>query len=224
LRVYERNFAVNAHKWLLLFALLLATNLALAGKHALAATRGFTLTASNATMPTSGAGSIPFTVTSVDGYSGSFAVGCSPPDVSAKLPACSGGGPALALIYTLSANGVAQGDIPLSAAFCSPSGPCPVKFPRTRTRFPGGLALAGALLVGLGLMRRRARWFTLLVLAVSMLAGVAGITSCAGGKTLTPGVWQYTVTATSIESSPPLISASTTVNVTVPPGVPITYY
>ncbi|MGH9616195.1 MAG: hypothetical protein ACRD28_05575 [Acidobacteriaceae bacterium] len=81
-----------------------------------------------------------------------------------------------------------------------------------------GLMLAGALFLGLGLRRRRTRWPSLLLLAVVMLVGMMGIVACGSGvQTLTPGTYAYTLTANAQNS--PSLSASTTVNVTVPAGI-----
>ena len=59
-----------------------------------------------------------------------------------------------------------------------------------------------------------------LMLAVGALIGLTGMSACGNGvETLTPGLYTYTLTANpSAQSNPPL-SVSTTVNVTVPPGI-----
>ncbi len=224
---------MNERRVLLLFAAILAISLGPAGKSALAATPSFTISASNVTMPASGNGSIPFTLTSVNGYSGTIGVDCSPPNLPAgtTLPAC--GGSPIAVSYTLTADAVTQGTVPLSATLCPPSNPsvCPVKFNRTRRGFGAGLALAGVLLVGLGFRRRTARWFTLMLLAAGTLAGMAGMTAC-GGNTLTPGTYTFTVTGYTFTvtgqgtgtTTDAQLTESTTVNVTVPPGIPVQYY
>jgi len=83
--------------------------------------------------------------------------------------------------------------------------------------------LAGALLAGLGFRRRKARRFALMRLAAGMLAGMAGIGACGGGSsnTLTPGVWPFTVTATDTST---FETVSATISVTVPAGIPVSYY
>jgi hypothetical protein len=204
---------------LLRFAELLAIISGFVSMQVLAATPSFTISASNATMPVSGSGSVAWTVASVNGYSGTFSVICSAtnPPAGAILPIC--GGSPIAQVYTLAANGVTQGTIPLSATFCSASGPCPTRLERRRKGVASGLALAGALLVGLGFRRHKARWFVLMLLALSTLASMAGITACSSSNTLTPGVWQYTVSAFDASTT-----VSTTTNVTVPPGIPVSYY
>jgi hypothetical protein len=214
---------------LLLFAALLAIALALAVEPALAATPSFTLSAGNVTMSATAASSVTFTLTSVNGFSGLIEVGCDPTNqpAGATLPLCGpSGAVAHPAIYTLTANGTVQGSFPLLSTFpapCSGTG-CPVKFSRPRRKgLAGGLSLAGALLFGLGLSfrRRTAHWLALTLLAFGALAGTAGITACGGsGRTLTPGVWPYTIQAVS-QSTDEVVSA--TINVTVPPGIPVTY-
>ncbi|MGA3071889.1 MAG: hypothetical protein ABSD43_16910 [Terracidiphilus sp.] len=77
-----------------------------------------------------------------------------------------------------------------------------------------GFALAGALLLGFGFRRRAARWFTLTLLAVGALAGLAGISACGGNNSVvTPGTYAYTVTATDVNTS---ATVTATFNVTVP--------
>jgi hypothetical protein len=215
---------------LFLVAPLLAIALPLAAKSALAATPSFTVSAGNVTMSATAASSVTFTLTSVNGFSDLIEVGCDPTNqpAGATLPLCgpSGGAVAHPAIYTLTANGTVQGSFPLLSTFpapCSGTG-CPVKFSRPRRKgLATGLSLAGALLFGLGLsFRRRAtRWLALTLLAFGALAGTAGITACGGsGRTLTPGVWPYTIQAVS-QSTDEVVSA--TINVTVPPGIPVTY-
>ncbi len=215
---------MSARRMLLLFATIFAIGYGFADTRAVAATPSFTFTASNATMSTDGSGSVSWTLTSVDGYAGTFSINCTATStpVGAKLPVC--GESAVAQAYTLTANGTVQGTIGLSATFCSTSNPsaCPVKLDRKRPGFGAGFALAGALLLGLGFRRRRVRSFTFMLLAAGMLAGIVGITSCSGGSnTLTPGVWPYTVTATDLSTGD---YTSTSITVTVPAGVSVSYY
>jgi hypothetical protein len=219
---------MNQRRVQLLFISLLAAGLALTGPRAFAAPPGFTLTASNVTMSANGSNSVPWTATSVDGFSSSIVIGCSPVNTpaGATLPICGGGGPVMS--YTLAANATVQGNIPLSATFCSPSGPCPEAARFSRPRHHGvaqGLALAGALLLGFGLRRRKALWRAWMLLVLGMFAGMAGISGCGAGKTLTPGTWPYTVSASAYNttgvSTPPI---TTTVNVTVPPGIRVQTY
>lgn len=204
----------------ILFGSFLAFISGFIGGRALAATPSFTIWASNVTMPSSGTGSIPFTLTSVNGYSGTVMVHCDDYNApeGAKLPIC--GGSVAPLIYTLTANQVLNESSALSASPvpCT-TNPCPVKL--THRQGHGGAAslmLAAVLLLGLGLRRRAARWLTLMLLAVGTLAGLAEINACGGGSgsTLTPGVWPYTFVAADTTTNE---TATTTVNVTVPPGI-----
>ena len=216
---------MTKHRTVALFAGLLAVTLG-AGKGALAATPSFTISAGNVTMSATGSSSVTFTLTSVDGYSGTIDVICDPANipVGRTLPLCGqpAVGPADPAAYTLGANGTVQGSFPLLATFPPPcSGPCPARFDHPRRGFASGIALAGALLVGFGFgfRRRAARWLVLTLLAFGTVAGMTGISACGSGRTLTPGVWPYVVQATS-----PGVNAivSTTINVTVPPGIPVT--
>jgi hypothetical protein len=163
------------------------------------ATPSFTLTASNTTMPLSGVGSIPYTLTSVNGFSGTIYIGCSPPTEPAgvTIPICEVGGPVIE--YALNSNETLKESIGLLASE-------PVPTP------------AGALMLGFGLRRKRASHFARLCFAVSLLGGLTALGACAGGqKTLTPGSYTYTLTANEGSSSSPLISAAVTV--TVPAGI-----
>jgi uncharacterized lipoprotein YmbA len=58
------------------------------------------------------------------------------------------------------------------------------------------------------------------MLAVFTFIALTGMSACGSGvETLTPGIYTYTLTAApSVQSNPP-VSASTTVNVTVPAGI-----
>ena len=79
-----------------------------------AASPSFTVSAMNTTMPSSGNGSIPVTLSSVDGYAGSIVLQC--PNVNAgagaRVPTC-GGGPLRA--YNLAANQMIQTSRPASS-------------------------------------------------------------------------------------------------------------
>ncbi len=189
--------------------------LALSPALSLAATPSFTISATNTTMSSNGSGSIPIALTSVDGYAGQVGIVCGQPSVPAGtlLPVC-GGGPALAL--TVTADATVKGTIGLT------TGPVPLAASRLHRPNRGGVtawALAGVLLLGIGFHRRRTRWLPMLLLSVGLLAGFAGLGACAGSgpPTLTPGTYAYTVTATDMNTN---ATASTTVEVTVPPGIP----
>jgi hypothetical protein len=160
-----------------------------------AATPSFTISATSVTMPSSGDGSIPFVLTSVDGYAGTVAVQC--PEVNAppraKIPNC-GGGPLIA--FDLTANKTVDGSLVLT-----PYG------------VPVPLA-AGALLLGLALRRRRTiGWPTLALVVAGTLASLGGVTGCGtGNSSMTPGTYTYTIMATDTKTN---VAVSTTANVTV---------
>ena len=190
------------------------------GTEAVAATPSFTISATNATMPTSGNGTITWTLTSINGFAGTVGVSCGPtdPPTHSILPQCNYTGiPVASPPYTLAANGTVTESFNLVANIPRCTGPCPVNFQR-RPRHRGmTLALAGALL-GLGFRRRAPRWSMLALLTVSALAGLAGISGCGTNPTLTPGSFAYTLTAFQTGTST-VMTADTTVSVTVPAGV-----
>jgi hypothetical protein len=172
-------------------------------------------------MPSSGTTSIPFTLTSVNGFTGSLALGVTAPTPPAgvKLPYLEIGGPAH--LYPLTANGTFNGSMGVLSAIPVP---VPVRFnlPKpTRSRKGAVWSLAAALLLGLGL-RRRSALPTRLLLAAAMLTALTSITACGGPPTLTPGTYTYTLTATQ-ETTSQTVSASqsesTTFTLTVPPGI-----
>lgn len=186
------------------------------GSPALAATPGFTITASNVTMSSNasdGYGSSNFTLNAVNGYSGTVQVRCEPPipPAGVKIPYCGGG--AVTPPITLTANETTTGKM----NFNNSAVPEPVaRIPSsTGHGMVPAMALAGSLLFGFGIHRRRARWFTLTLLAVGALGGLAATSGCGAGNTtfVTPGTYGYTMTATDISSA---VSVSTTINVTVP--------
>jgi hypothetical protein len=218
---------MNKRRVTVLLAALLAASIGLPGERALAATPSFTISASNVTMSATGSNVVTFTLTSVDGYSGTMDVICDPTTgpVGSTLPLC--GQPSASAdpqVYTLAANGTVQGSFPLLSTFPPCTGPCPVRLERPRRGFASELALAGVLFAGFGLgfRRRAARWLVLPLLVFGTLAGMAGISACGGasGRTLTPGVWPYVVQA---DGSGTNQVASATINVTVPAGIPVTY-
>jgi hypothetical protein len=201
---------------------LLAGGLALAGFPALAATPAFTLAATSVTMSSStssGQGSSSFTLTSINGYAGLVGINCSAPTppMGVLVPICDFGGPAYPQIESLSANQAATGTI-LFRNSLPPCNPCPVSLPRHRRNhgLSPDLALAAALLFGFGFRRRAARGLTLALLALGVLAGLAGISACGGNsnnRNVSPGTYVYTINARDMNSN---ALVSTSVNVTVP--------
>jgi hypothetical protein len=201
---------------LLLFAASLAIILGLAGKPLPASTPSFTITASNTTFAASGPSAVPWTVTSLNGYTGTVNVDdCGPVNApeGAMLPSC--GGSISPSTDTVPANGSVSGQLPLYNGAV----PVAVGLNGARKGSAAGLALAGALLVGFGFSRRSRRRLALMLLALCTLAGMAGITACGGssGPTLTAGVWPYTMSAVDINTGD---RVSTTFSLTVPSGIP----
>ena len=181
-------------RWLLLFVGMLAFGSVLDTLPAHAATRSFTISATNVTLPSNGDGSIPFVLTSVDGYVGTVAVSC--PEVNApagaRIPYC-GGGPVFA--FSLTAEERVTGNLTLT-----PYG------------VPVPLA-AGGLLIGLALRRRKGGWPTLALVLAGTLASLGEAVGCGGGtSSMTPGTYPYTITATNAKTN---VVVSTTANVTV---------
>lgn len=194
----------------------------LSSSRALAAAPGFTVSATNVTMPLSQGscsngvcneqfGSSTFTLTSVNGYTGAPQVTCAAvnPPAEAKLPTCYQHG----LMPGLPANGTLNGEILFLAPGQTPP-PEPAGLLHRPGRAAAGVALAAMLLFGFGVRRRAARWFTLVLLAFSALGGLAAISACGGnGNSMTPGVYSYQVTATDANSGN---TASATISVTIP--------
>lgn len=191
----------------------------------------FAITASNLTMPsitvttTTGGvtsihlGSSAFSVTGIPG-AGTMTIGCqySGPVTDAKIPEACG---------TVGAPG-----IPIAARETTLTGtvyfvPYGMTIPSlgkldNAPRLPGhlpaaGLALAGALMLGFGLRRRRRRWLALVLFAAGALAGSIGISACsAGDPGMTPGTYQYTISAGFQPSNTNVIEdRSTTITLTV---------
>jgi hypothetical protein len=203
---------MQSSRLLAVFSLLLAVCFAVPGSPAQPAKPDFMIAATNATMSSSdsdGIGHTTFTLTSLDGYTGTVQVACNPP-TGMNMPYC-GGGPVIPP-YTLTANQVVTGIIGL---YNRPV-PEPVSKPRRRGRgLAQGLALAGALLLGFGFRRKTKHWFTLALLAIGTLASLAGISACSGGNNgvVTPGTYAYTISAMDTKTS---VSVSSSFNVTVP--------
>jgi hypothetical protein len=177
-------------------------------------TPSLTLQANNVTMPSSGAGSIPVSLISVNGFAGTIYLSCTAPIEAAgvRVPICETG-PAVGVV--LSANATVQESVLLVA---SAPVPTPVKFNLPEYRGGVGLGLAGTLMLGLRLRRRRARRFARVYLSVALLAGLTALGACAGSpNTLTPGNYTYTLAATKQGDAAP--SASAAVTVIVPSGI-----
>lgn len=213
--------AMTRNKPLLRLVILLAAGSRLCAAQAATPAPSFTISASNVTMPASGSVPIPFTLTSVNGYAGIIAVNCTAPTEAAgvKIPVSYQGGPVMA--YPLTAGGTATGSITLLANI-------PKVIPLVRSsNLASGTgatgALAGMLLLGLGLRRKGAFHSARLLPAIVLLIGLAsiGLCGCGGQPTLTPGTYVFTLNATSVSNGTqiPQLTATTTATVTVPAGI-----
>ncbi len=179
----------------------------------------FTISANNTTMPTTGTATIPFTITSVNGYTGSLTVRCVPPNPPSGVrePQC-GGGPPSSIV--LSANTSQTSNFTLYPyIYVGATLTGTLKHLETFE----GVTLAFAGLLGLGLPLRRGksiqRTSGRLLVAIGILAGLSGLNACGGVLTLTPGTYTYTLSATSQDNASS--SVNTTLQVAVPPGVDV---
>jgi hypothetical protein len=197
-----------------LFAALLAAGCGFLGIHAFAA-EPFTITATNVTMPASGNGSSQFSVTNIP-ITGTVNIATSyaGTDTGAKMPICADTPPVL---YSVKAGGTLTGTIA-----CYPYGAAiPASLhgePHRSGHLPAaGLALAGALLVGFGFRRGASRGLALTLLAAATLACLEAISACGGNSNaMTPGAYQFTISADNEGTVTPLGQlATTTITVTV---------
>jgi hypothetical protein len=206
---------MQRYRLLVLFGFLLTASFVVSASPAQPAKPDFVIAATNVTMTSAGStgtGSAAYTLTSLDGYTGTVQVACDPPNPPAggKIPYC-GGGP-VRPPYTLTANQVVTGSISLYNIAV----PALVSLPgRGGHRLAQGLALAGMLLFGFGFRRKAARWLTLTLFAMGTLVVLGEISACGANNNnaVTPGTYAYTVIATDINTS---VSSSATINVTVP--------
>ena len=177
------------------------------------ATPEFAISATNVTMPASGTGSTQYSVTGIP-ITGTLTVSCqySGPASEANLPTCTYG-PARAP-ETVNAGQTVKGTIlfyPYGAAIPADS--------RRASRGPmTAMALAGAVLLGLGFRRRRRGLLLLVVLALGSMVSALGLSACTGAmNVMTPGSYQYTIAAGNSGSLNNLAAeASTNITVTVP--------
>ncbi|MGA3080620.1 MAG: hypothetical protein ABSD44_04470 [Terracidiphilus sp.] len=194
------------------FSSLLAVCCALSGIRALAST-GIAITATNVTMPSSGNGTSAYTITGIPG-AGTVSIGClySGTISEARIPNCTYG--------PLDSIPVTAGQTLTGTVQFYPFGAAvPVKLhkaPRPNVLPAGGLALAGALMVGFGMRRKAWHWLAVAALAMGTLAGMSGISGCGGlSKSMTPGTYQYTIVATYQDTGAPILGAILNANVEV---------
>ncbi|HTB96454.1 MAG TPA: hypothetical protein VK716_05565 [Terracidiphilus sp.] len=167
----------------------------------------FSISANNVTMPRSGTASSQFAISSIP-MTGDITLSCS---YSGKLsptnlPVC----PLTpAIAYQVTAGGALTG----SVVFYPAGVAVPASIPG------GGVAAAALALCGLGLLRWRRRWSSLVSLAVLGAAGLMGVSACGGnnGPVMPAGTYPYTITAENTASINNLAAgASVTIQVTVP--------
>jgi hypothetical protein len=216
----RKDSAMQCHRKLILAASLLAVVCRLSGVRALAVTP-YAITATNVTMPTSGLGSSQYTVTGIPG-AGSVTIGCaySGPVTVAKIPQFCGtvGAPTIPVpagetTFSGTILFVPFGQVPPPGLGKLRGAPLP------SGHLPAAcLALAGALLLGFSFRCRARRWLAMVVFATVTLAGLAGISGCIVGNVMTPGTYQYTISAVYAPSpqTPLEALATTNINVTVP--------
>jgi hypothetical protein len=176
-----------------------------------AAPAEFAVTAANVTMPSSGNGSSPYTVTGIP-ITGTLAVTCkySGPATTANIPDCSYG--------PIAATPVTAGETVTGTISFFPFGVAVPQEANRTSHAPVPLALAGALLLGFRLRRLARGWLVPMVLAVGSLAAVAALSGCVASMNgMTPGTYQYTIAAGNSGTLNPLVAeATTTIDVTVP--------
>jgi hypothetical protein len=72
-------------------------------------------------------------------------------------------------------------------------------------------------MLGIGLRRRGQRWLAPAVFTVGTLIGLAGIGACSASFNMTPGTYQYTISAAFQETGANVLQGvNTNVNVTLP--------
>ena len=174
----------------------------------------YAVAATNVTMPAMGLGTTQYTVTGIP-MTGTLSVTCNSAgtETNLKIPTCTYG--PLAEI-PVTAGQTVTGTI----SFYPYGSAIPANLHRARPSFPAGVALAGALLLGLRLRRLSRTWLAASLLSISVLAGLAGIAACGGSSfsNMTPGTYQYAISAgnESGGATPLREGATTTISVTVP--------
>ncbi|MFZ1086664.1 MAG: hypothetical protein WAN35_17015 [Terracidiphilus sp.] len=193
----SRHFVVSA-------ALPLAVACALSTTAAWAAAPPV-LTATNVTMPSSGNGTSDYTITGIPG-AGTVTIGClfTGTISTAKIPECSAPFP----IINVTAGETVTGTVP----FYPFGAAVPVGLQKAPHRSGhlqlAGLSVAGLLMLGFGFRRWARRWLVLTLLAAGTLVGAGGVSGCVDLNTaMTPGTYQYTITASYQDTASPTSSA-----------------
>jgi hypothetical protein len=138
----------------------------------------FAITATNVVMPRTGSGTSQYTVSNVP-ETGTLTISCTnaaPIDPSTKVPFCYAGPPhAIPVVAGQTVTG--------TISFY----PYPVPLPATAT-------MAAALMIGV-VMRRKRRWLVAVIISAA-LAGTMALSGCGGSSNgMTPGTYQFTVSA-----------------------------
>ncbi|MGA2349380.1 MAG: hypothetical protein ABSF70_03025 [Terracidiphilus sp.] len=196
------------------FGMVLAVTCGLSGAPAMAVTP-FAITATNLTMPSSGNGSSQYTITGIPA-AGTITIGClySGPITAARIPTCTYG--------PIDTFPVPTGEQIGTVLFYPFGAAVPMslyKAPHRSNPLPAtGLALAGALMLGFGFRRSARRWLVLTVFAAISLTVMGGFSGCSIDKSMTPGTYQYTITASYVDTANAVGDAilTTNIQVTVP--------
>ena len=184
----------------LLFAILLLLSAGPAHASTASTTPTFTITADNITMGEKSTGTINFTLTSVNGFSGRIGMVCYGLDPNKVpllvLPDCT----YETQYYQLPANGSVSGSINLYPPWAQLPAPTSDRQPEgsSKSTLPAAAPLALAGLLALGIRHTRTQW-----LAAIALFTLAAVTGCmgSGGLAMTHGDWQYTLTGTPVSST-----------------------
>ena len=118
------------------------------------ASNGYAISATNVTMPASGTATTKYTVSEIP-IRGDLSISCaySGPQTDANLPVCDGGP---SVLIPVNAGQTVTGSVVFY-----PYGSVVPAVKRAQQNLPApGLALAGALLIGLGFRRKALRWTT----------------------------------------------------------------
>jgi hypothetical protein len=173
---------------------------------------GFTVSAANVVMPSSGTSESVVTLTSVGGYTGSLALTCAydgTPPQGKTIPFCSERTPPM-LIPIAAGQTVRNSVLLYPPGFAVPAtGHGSPARSSSRPLLAGVVLVGGILLLGLRPQRRNGQSLVLIVAGFLVLAGVS---ACGGGRSgLTPGTYSYTVTAG--DQSQTVVSTTFTVTV-----------
>lgn len=182
------------------------------------AAESFGIAATNVTMPASGMGVSQFTVTAIP-VTGTITLTCkfagTPAD--ADVPSCPLTPP---VAYQVEAGGTLKGTIAFYPYGSAVPATMPLGSPHGGGRLPGRLALAGTVLLGLGLRPSFRKRLSRAVFAIIVLAAMAAIPACSGPAMsgVPAGNYPYTVAAFNAPNpnGASAQTASTTMYVTIP--------